>query len=291
VFTLFSSLPENQFLAWGWRVPFLLSAVVVLVGLVIRLRLAESPVFEEVKESHAETRAPILDVFRTHAKSIFLIAGMRLAINSTFYVATVFALSYATEQLGISNSTMPTCVLITAALGFVSKPLYGALSDRIGRRPIYLGGSLIGALVTFPFFWAPETKVVILIFLAFFLIINISHDLNDAVESSFFSEQFGTRVRYTGAALGHQFGAAITGFTPLIAGALSVAAGWPLVAAYVTLACLVSALCLPGSGNVPEGYRRGGSLRTADRGGARCPVKQRGKRTEAHFRSALAYRI
>jgi MHS family shikimate/dehydroshikimate transporter-like MFS transporter len=253
VFTLFSSLPENQFLAWGWRVPFLLSAVVVLVGLVIRLRLAESPVFEEVKESHAETRAPILDVFRTHAKSIFLIAGMRLAINSTFYVATVFALSYATEQLGISNSTMPTCVLITAALGFVSKPLYGALSDRIGRRPIYLGGSLIGALVTFPFFWAPETKVVILIFLAFFLIINISHDLNDAVESSFFSEQFGTRVRYTGAALGHQLGAAITGFTPLIAGALSVEGGWPLVAAYVTLACLVSALCVY---LAPETYRK-----------------------------------
>jgi MFS transporter, MHS family, shikimate and dehydroshikimate transport protein len=116
-----------------------------------------------------------------------------------------------------------------------------------------LGGSLIGALVTFPFFWALETKVAILIFLAFFLIINISHDLNDAVESSFFSEQFGTRVRYTGAVLGHQLGAAITGFTPLIAGALSVAGGWPLVAAYVTLACLVSALCVY---LAPETFRK-----------------------------------
>jgi MFS transporter, MHS family, shikimate and dehydroshikimate transport protein len=116
-----------------------------------------------------------------------------------------------------------------------------------------LGGSLIGALVTFPFFWALETKVAILIFLAFFLIINISHDLNDAVESSFFSEQFGTRVRYTGAVLGHQLGAAITGFTPLIAGALSVAGGWPLVAAYVTLACLISALCVY---LAPETFRR-----------------------------------
>jgi len=225
----------------------------VVVGLVIRLRLAESPVFEEVKESHTGARAPILDVFRTNAKNIFLIAGMRLAINSTFYASTVFALSYATEQLGIANSTMLTCILITAALGFVSKPLYGALSDRIGRRPIYLAGSLIGALVTFPFFWALETRVVILIFLAFFLIINISHDLNDAVESSFFSEQFGTRVRYTGAALGHQLGAAITGFTPLIAGALSVAGGWPLVAAYVTLACLVSAGCVL---LAPETFRK-----------------------------------
>src|SRR5215208_3944333 len=253
VFAIFSSLPEDQFLAWGWRMPFLLSADVVVVGLVIRLRLAESPVFEEVKESHTGARAPILDVFRTNAKNIFLIAGMRLAINSTFYASTVFALSYATEQLGIANSTMLTCILITAALGFVSKPLYGALSDRIGRRPIYLAGSLIGALVTFPFFWALETRVVILIFLAFFLIINISHDLNDAVESSFFSEQFGTRVRYTGAALGHQLGAAITGFTPLIAGALSVAGGWPLVAAYVTLACLVSAVCVL---LAPETFRK-----------------------------------
>ena len=115
VFTLFSSLPEEQFLSWGWRMPFLLSAVVVLVGLVIRLRLAESPMFEEVKESHTETRAPIFDVFRTNAKSIFLIAGMRLAINSTFYAATVFALSYATEQLGVSNSIMLRCILITSA--------------------------------------------------------------------------------------------------------------------------------------------------------------------------------
>jgi MFS transporter, MHS family, shikimate and dehydroshikimate transport protein len=261
VFTLFSSLPEEQFLSWGWRIPFLLSAVVVLVGLVIRLRLAESPVFEEVKESHTETRTPIRDVFRTNGRSIFLIAGMRLAINTTFYVATVFALSYATEQLGIANSTMLRCILITAALGFVSKPIYGALSDRIGRRPIYLAGSLIGALVTFPFFWALETRVAILIFLAFFLIINISHDLNDAVESSFFSEQFSTRVRYTGAALGHQFGAAITGFTPLIAGALSVAGGWTLVASYVMLACLVSALCVY---LAPETFRKDISASDSD---------------------------
>src|SRR5215207_11736573 len=84
VFAIFSALPEDQFLAWGWRMPFLLSAVVVVVGLFIRLRIAESPVFEEVKETHTEARAPILDVFRTNAKNILLIAGMRLAINTTF---------------------------------------------------------------------------------------------------------------------------------------------------------------------------------------------------------------
>jgi MFS family permease len=145
---------------------------------------------------------------------------------------------------------MLRCILITAGLGFVSKPIYGALSDRIGRRPIYLAGSLIGALVTFPFFWALETRLAIL-----------SHDLNDAVESSFFSEQFSTRVRYTGAALGHQFGAAITVFTPLIAGALSVAGGCTLVASYVMLACLVSALCVY---LAPETFRKDISASDSD---------------------------
>lgn len=244
VFAIFSALPEEQFLAWGWRMPFLLSAVVVLVGLFIRLRIAESPVFEQVKETHTEARAPIIDVFRANAKNIFLIMGMRLAINTTYYGATVFALSYATEQLGIARSTMLTAILVTAALGFITKPIYGALSDRIGRRPIYAAGSIIGALVAFPFYLALESKSVILIFLAYLVAINIAHNLNDAVESSFFSELFGSRVRYSGAAMGHQLGGALTGFTPLIAAALAAAGGWTYVAAYAVIACLISAVCV-----------------------------------------------
>ncbi len=244
VFAIFSALPEEQFLAWGWRMPFLLSAVVVLVGLFIRLRIAESPVFEQVKETHTEARTPIIDVFRANARNIFLIMGMRLAINTTYYGATVFALSYATEQLGIARSTMLTAILVTAALGFITKPIYGALSDRIGRRPIYAAGSIIGALVAFPFYLALESKSVILIFLAYLVAINIAHNLNDAVESSFFSELFGSRVRYSGAAMGHQLGGALTGFTPLIAAALAAAGGWTYVAAYAVIACLISAVCV-----------------------------------------------
>jgi MHS family shikimate/dehydroshikimate transporter-like MFS transporter len=206
VFAIFSALPEEQFLAWGWRMPFLLSAVVVLVGLFIRLRIAESPVFEEVKVTHTEARAPIIDVFRANAKNILLIMGMCLAINTTYYGATVFALSYAMEQLGIASSTMLTAILVTAALGFIAKPIYGALSDRIGRRPVYAAGSIMGALVAFPFYLALESRSVILIFLAYLVAINIAHNLNESVESSFFSELFGSRVRYSGAALGHQLG-------------------------------------------------------------------------------------
>jgi MFS family permease len=248
VFAAFNSLPEDQFLAWGWRMPFLLSAVVVIVGLVLRLKLRESPVFEaEVAAAPTEPeRAPIVQAFRDHRREIFLIAGMRLAINTTFYMATVFALSYGTDQLGIPKGELLAMVMVTAALGFVSKPLYGALSDRIGRRPIYLAGSVVGALAAFPFFAALETESLWLIMLAGIVIINISHDLNDAVESSYFSELFGTKVRYTGAALGHQFGAVLGGFSPLIAGGLSAAHGdsWVPVAIYVTVACVISSICV-----------------------------------------------
>ena len=219
-----------------------------MVGLVLRLKLRESPVFEqEVAAAPTEPeRAPIVQAFRDHKREIFLIAGMRLAINTTFYMATVFALSYGTDQLGIPKGDLLAMVMVTAALGFVSKPLYGALSDRIGRRPIYLSGSIVGALVAFPFFAALETESLWLIMLAGIVIINISHDLNDAVESSYFSELFGTKVRYTGAALGHQFGAVLGGFSPLIAGGLSAAYGdsWVPVAIYVTVACLISAVCV-----------------------------------------------
>jgi MHS family shikimate/dehydroshikimate transporter-like MFS transporter len=146
--------------------------------------------------------------------------------------ALVFALSYATEQLGIPSSTMLTAILVTAAIGFITKPIYGALSDRIGRRPIYAAGSIIGALVAFPFYLALESRSVILIFLAYLVAINIAHNLN------------GSRVRYSGAALGHQLGGALTGFTPLIAAALAAVGGWTYVAAYAVLACLVSAACV-----------------------------------------------
>ncbi|ABG04549.1 major facilitator superfamily MFS_1 [Rubrobacter xylanophilus DSM 9941] len=244
VFAIVSALPEEQFLSWGWRIPFILSAIVVAVGLFIRLRIAESPIFERVKETRTEARMPIVDVFRAYGKNIVLIMGMRLAINTIYYGATVYALSYATEQLGIANSTMLTMILITAAIGFVSKPVYGAISDMIGRRPIYFAGAIVGALISFPFFWALETRSIILIFLAYVVAINVAHNLIDAIEASFYPELFGTRTRYSGAALGHQLGAAITGFTPLIAGALSAAGGWPLVAGYFTVACLVSVVCV-----------------------------------------------
>jgi MHS family shikimate/dehydroshikimate transporter-like MFS transporter len=213
---------------------------------VIRLHRGESPVFHEVKETKAESDMPIVEAFRDYKKEIFLIAGMRLAILTTFYGATVFALGYGDKELGIPRGQLLGAILVTAALGFVSKPIFGHWSDKVGRRPIYMWGSITGALAAVPFFLALESGSFLLILVAYFVIINISHDLNDAVESSFFSELFGARVRYTGAAMGHQLGAALGGFTPLIAGGLAAAAGnhWYPVAIYVTVACIISAVCV-----------------------------------------------
>lgn len=136
-FGIFSGLPEEQFLAWGWRIPFLFSAVVVAVGLFIRLRVAETPMFEEVKESHTEARLPILEVFRSYPKNMLLIVGCMVGPLIGFFVATVFTLSYATEQLNIDRSTMLPILIVSTIISLLTLPLYGALSDRIGRRRMY----------------------------------------------------------------------------------------------------------------------------------------------------------
>jgi len=173
---VFASLPQEQFLAWGWRVPFLLSIVLVGVGLFIRLRILETPAFTQMKESQTEAQRPLLDVIRDQPKTIVLATGMRLSENVSFYVVTVFALSFGTQQLGIDRTTMLTGILISAALGFLAMPAFGALSDKIGRRPVYLGGAVLSALLAFPFFWALETKMPILIWIAFVVIMNTAHD-------------------------------------------------------------------------------------------------------------------
>ncbi|CAN5131239.1 hypothetical protein BH18ACT10_BH18ACT10_18670 [soil metagenome] len=137
VFALFELLPEEQFLAWGWRVPFLLSFVLVLVGLYVRLRLAESPAFQEVEETHTEASMPVLEVFRTYPRNILLAMGARLGDNVLFYIFSVFVLTYVVDELGMSESVALIGVSIGAALEFIAIPFFGALSDRIGRRPVY----------------------------------------------------------------------------------------------------------------------------------------------------------
>ena len=234
---------EAAFLSWGWRVPFLVSAVLVIVGLVIRLKLMESPAFQRIKETETEAPKPIVDVVRKYPREVLVAMGMRVAENGAFYILTVFVLAYGEDELGLSKNTMLTGVIIAAAIGLFTVPLFGALSDRVGRRPLYLAGAVVTTLWAFPLFGLLNTESPVLIWLAIVVGVNLGHDLMYGPQAAFFAELFGTRVRYSGASLGYQLASVFAGgFAPLIATALLAAGdGSPtLVAIYVTAMGLIS---------------------------------------------------
>ena len=223
-FLIVSSLPEEQFLSWGWRVPFLVSVLLIGVGLFIRLKIMETPAFSQVKESGTEARMPMVEVLRDYPKNVLLTMGARLSEGQVFNIFAVFALTYATTQLDLTRSTVLYGVLIGAAVECLTLPVFGALADRFGRRPVYMGGAAFCALFAFPFFWLLETRNTGLIWLALALGFAIGHGAMWGPQASFFSEAFGTRVRYSGTSFVYQFsGIAASAVTPLIAVALL---GW-----------------------------------------------------------------
>jgi metabolite-proton symporter len=243
VFTLVSTtLTPEQFIAWGWRIPFLLSVLLIGVGLFVRLKIMESPAFEQLKHRGRESRAPIVDVVRDYRRSVLLAMGMRFAENGTFYILTVFVLSYGESELRLPRNTMLFGVIIASAIGMVTIPAFGALSDRIGRRPVYLGGALFLLFFAFPFFRLIDSRSEILIWTAIVLGVNIGHDAMYGPQAAYFSELFGTRVRYTGASLSYQLTSVFSGgFAPLIATALLAAAGSNAVAGYMAAMAALSA--------------------------------------------------
>jgi metabolite-proton symporter len=239
------SMSEAAWLAWGWRIPFLLSIILIGVGLFIRLRISETPAFEQVRETHTEAGMPIVDVVRTYPKQVLQAMGMRIAENGAFYVFSIFVLTYVTTQLGLESSTAQTGVLIAAGIGLVSLPLFGWLSDRIGRRPVYLFGAVFSLLFAFPFFWLMNTESTFLIWLAIILSLVLGHDAMYGPQAAYFCELFSTRVRYSGASLGYQLASVLAGgLSPLIATALLGYYGYTAVAWYLAGMALITIIAV-----------------------------------------------
>jgi MFS transporter, MHS family, shikimate and dehydroshikimate transport protein len=234
IFSLFAKLPPDQFLSWGWRVPFLLSIVLVIVGLLIRLRVLETPSFQKMKETRSSVKQPIIEVLRKYPKQVLQAAGMRCAENGSFYIYSAFMLVYATQHSHIDRSVALNGIMIASASEFIAIPAYGALTDRIGRRPVYMFGAVMTAVLAFPLFWLFDTQSTPLVWLALLLVFLCSHAPMYAPQGAFFSELFGTSVRYSGASLGAQLSAAVAGgFSPLIATALLPSYGRSAIALYI----------------------------------------------------------
>jgi len=240
VFAQFARLPEDQFLSWGWRVPFLLSLLLVGVGLIIRLQIQETPAFTRLKTAQTEARRPIIELLRSQRKEVLLAMGARLAENGAFYIYTVFVLVYGTQKVGLDRQTVLNGVLIAAACALVAIPVCGALSDRLGRRPVYLFGASVTALFAYPLFWLLDTGSTILVWLALVVALVFAHSPMYGPQAAFLAELFGTRVRYSGASLGSQFSSVIAGgLSPFIATAL-LPFGRGALASYIIAMALVT---------------------------------------------------
>jgi metabolite-proton symporter len=236
-----STTTGDAFLTWGWRVPFLVSILLVGVGLYVRLRVMESPEFAAVKEKRAVVRMPLVEVVRTQWREILASAFVRLSEQAPFYLFVTFVLTYGTQQLKLGRAGLLNDTLIAAAVGLVSVPLFGWLSDRIGRRLMYGIGIVCTGLFAFPYFGLLDTRIAGLVLLAIVVSL-IFHDMQYGPQAALIAESFGTHLRYSGAGLGYQLASVIAGGpAPLIAAWILRDTGSSFgIALYIVGCCVVS---------------------------------------------------
>jgi metabolite-proton symporter len=236
---------EPAFLSWGWRVPFLLSGVLVVVGLWIRLTIAESPLFREVEESHTKAGAPIVEVLRRYPKQVLLAVGARVGVDVAFYTFVLFITTYVATYLKLPRNYALNAVLIAAAVQVVLIPFFGSLSDRFARRPVYLAGAIGAAIWVFVFFILLDTGQFWLIVLATVVAL-VLHAAMYGPQAAFISEMFPTKVRYTGASMGYQLAGIIGGaLAPIISVALLDRFDtWVAVSLYAVAMLLITIVCV-----------------------------------------------
>ena len=247
VFLFQHLLSEADFRSWGWRVPFFLSALLIVVGFLIRFRILETPLFARLKEENQVSRSPVAEVLSQHWREVCLAAGSRLAENSCFYLFAVYVIAYGEHVLKVDRDTMLFAVSVAAAAEFCAMPLYGFLSDYLTRKGTFFIGTLGVIAFAFPYFALLETRTLAGIMIAIVGSLAGGHAMIYGVQASLIPELFGTRLRYSGASLGYQLGSPLAGgMAPIIAASLVEAFPghyWPL-AAYIIAISLISLGCV-----------------------------------------------
>ena len=243
VFLAVAQLPEDQLLSWGWRIPFLLSAVVVVIGFIIRRKLDETPAFLEEQKQKAVPRMPLAVLFKSYTSDVFrVICGALVSTVSTIF--GVYTLSYAVNVVKIDRPTMLVVAILSNVIALAAIPVWAILADRYGRRPIFIFGCIAPGLLMFPYLWAISGANITLIFVIGILMSGITYSASNGMWPALYAEMFDTRVRLSGMAVGTQIGFALGGFAPAIAAAVQGPGpnGWWPVAALTFAACVIAAI-------------------------------------------------